>query len=259
MNTFLQGLLCLFLISALNQPCQAKLSARSKKTLVYYIVGASVITVAVIAGGGVIYYQRSRKSKPTRHLDAPPEAPDRDGMAPLTPAQHIDRVSIINAVQAPTTPYTSLGRPPLHPRTPRKNKQTLLPPHPKTPDKHQFARTILADSALIHLSPEKLKVLAPKLTFGVPYSIKATPPHEQHARSRRISITLANAAQDHPYTDGGVLVPGMRRFRGSHMHPPDIGINAHRSKFLRTRLPDSTKKALRGAALAAESNGSDSD
>jgi hypothetical protein len=254
MNTFLQGLLCLFLISALNQPCQAKLSARSKKTLVYYIVGASVITVAVIAEGGVIYYQRSRKSKPTRHLDAPPEAPDRDGMAPLTPAQHIDRVSIINAVQAPTTPYTPLGRPPLHPRTPRKNKQTLLPPHSKTPNKHQVARTILADSALIHLSPEKLKVLAPKLTFGVPYSIKATPPHEQHARSRRISMELAQRAPNSSYIDGGVLVPGMKRFRGPGMRSPKIGTQPSRNGFPRTRLSREEKEAL-----AAEDDTSDSD
>jgi hypothetical protein len=259
MKTFLQGLLCLFLISALNQPCQAKLSAKRKKTLVYYIVGASVITVAVLAGGGVLYCQRSRQFKQKALSDAPPEKQERDDMVPLTPAQHIDRVSIINAVQAPTTPYTPQSRPPLHPRTPRKNKQDLLPPHPKTPDNHRFARTILAGSALIHLSPEKLKVLAPKLTFGVPYSIKATPPHEQHARSRRISITLANAAQDHPYTDGGVLVPGMRRFRGSHMHPPDIGIKPQSGGFHRIRLPDSTKKALIAEALAPESNGSDSD
>lgn len=251
MKTFLQGLLCLFLISALNQPCQAKLSARSKKTLVYYIVGASVITVAVIAGGGVIYYQRSRKSKPTRHLDAPPETPDRDGM---TPARHIDRVSIINAVQAPTTPYTPQSRPPLHPRTPRKNKQTLLPPHPKTPDKHQFARTILADSALIHLSPEKLKVLAPKLTFGVPYPIQVTPPHEQHKRSRRISMKLAQRAPKSSYIDGGVLVPGMKRFRGPGMQSPKIGTQPSRNDFPRTRLSREEKEAL-----AIEDDTSDSD
>jgi|GEM_PF-5574002 len=239
MKTFLQGLLCLFLISALNQPCQAKLSARSKKTLIYYIAGASVIIVTALAGGGVIYYQRSRKSKQKALSDAVPTQQESDGLGLVTPIRNEDPTRTMNEVQAPTTPHQSRGRPSLRPRTPHK---CLLRLHPKTPENHPFIGKIVAGSALTHLSPEKLQAVAPKLTFGVPYPIEATPPHEQHKRSCRISIGLARMAQNSSYVDGGVLVSGMERFRGSDMPSPDIGINRKKDRFHRTRVPGSTEK-----------------
>jgi hypothetical protein len=216
MNHILRGLSSLFLMLAVHMPCEAKLSRKHQKTILYSVLGTGLVAITA-AGAAYVYATHGSKSKNKVRipiLDLPPIREVGDGNVPKTPR----KPELLDLLQSPsslaqTTPAS--GTSPSFFLSPDTSGDSLMY-SPHTPS--DFNRTD-----------------TPKHT---------TPKANTNARPPRTPFRRGTTS----YNDAGVLVREQIKYSGEGMPAAHVGAtpNKRRPGMPRIKLSPRYKRQLFG-------------